>query len=490
MLGGYLAPRMELDATAERSTSAAPRRGVVGAWAALLVVAAVLRVAGGRNDLWLDEIWSILVARDVRSPLDVFTRLHHEINHYGNTLWIWLAGERGNWFGYRVPSLVAGIASVVLAGAIARRRGAPAVIATTAVTSLSYVLVLYSSEVRGYAALVFFSFLYLLLLDVYLRRGDARLGAALAACAILGLVSHLGFAAVLLAAIPAVACGFATRGVARRLALCFALPMLCLAALYWFDVRRIVEGGGGVATGSFIADYGTALAWMLGAPAHPAAQLTACVAAVVLLDAGLRRVARSDRAMALFFAGTIVVFPLALAVARGSPILYTRHFLVPIAFGTLLLGFEIAALWERGRGGRWLAGAALAAFALANAAHLRELVVFGRGENASALRHLVDRAPAGTPITVGADDDFRIVHVVNFLRAGVYGGDRIEFQPQARWQGAGPAWLIANRDSYEPPVPRAEQIQDAEGRRFDFVQAFPAAPLAGLHWFLYRNAAR
>jgi hypothetical protein len=31
---------------------------------------------------------------------------------------------------------------------------------------------------------------------------------------------------------------------------------------------------------------------------------------------------------------------------------------------------------------------------------------------------------------------------------------------------------------------------DAPGRRFDFVQAFPSAPLAGLHWFVYRNAAR
>lgn len=487
---------MEIEAPPDRSTSAAPaRRRVLLASVALLLIATALRVVGGWNDLWLDEIWSIGAARGVHSPLDVFTRVHHEVNHYGNTLWLWLAGERGNWLGYRAPSLVAGIASVALAGAIARRRGAAAVVATMAVTSLSYVLVLYSSEVRGYAALVFFSFLYLWLLDASLRRGDARVDAALAVCAVLGLISHLGFVAVLLAAIPALAFGLATRGlplvaVARRMALCFALPLLFLAALYWVDLRNIIEGGGGVATGSLIADFGTALAWMLGAPVHPAAQLVGCVLAVVLLDAGLRRAARDDRALAIFLAGAIVVFPLALAITRGSPILYTRHFLVPIAFGTLLLGFELGALWERGRGGRWLAAAALIVFAIANGAHLRELFVLGRGENAAVIRYLVDRSPAGETITVGADDDFRIQHVVEFHRAGVYGGERVEFQPHASWQGAGPAWLIANRDSYEPPLPRAEQIFDPEGRRFDFVQAFPAAPLAGLHWFVYRNANR
>jgi hypothetical protein len=454
----------------------------------------VLRVRGGWNDLWLDEIWSLEVAREVRTPLDVFTRVHHEINHYGTTLWLWAAGSRGNWFGYRVPSLVAGIAAVPLAGVIARRRGAAAVVFTTAVVAFSYLLILYSSEVRGYAGLVFFSFLAFVLLDEYLRRGEARIGLAFSLCALLGLVAHLAFVSVLLAAL--VACGYALaeggtplRAAAGRIALCFGLPIAVLAVFYRVDLREIVPGGGGTATGSLIADYGAALAWTLGAPMRPAAQLVACILAVGVLDAGIRRVARDDRAAALFFGGTIVVFPLLLAIVRESPVVYPRHFMVSIAFLSLLLGFALAALWDRGGRSRWAAAALLAAYAAANGAHVRALFADGRGENGAALRFVLDRSAPG-PVTIGADDDFRIQRVVAFYDALGDSDGRVVYQPRAAWQGAGPEWLIVNRDSYELPQPRGDEIHDEAGRRFDFVRAFPAAPLAGLHWFVYRNADR
>jgi hypothetical protein len=480
----------------ETAASAAPlatTRRVRLALAALVTVGAVLRVRGGWNDLWLDEIWSLEVARDVHAPLDVFTRLHHEINHYGTTLWLWAAGSRGNWFGYRVPSLVLGIATIPLAAAIARRRGPAAMVFTTAAVAFSYLLILYASEVRGYAGLVFFSFLAFLLLDAYLRRGDAWIGLAFALCALLGLVAHLAFASVLLAALVACGWALAVRATplpvaAGRLALCFGLPIAALAVLYRVDLREIVEGGGGTATGSLIADYGTALAWTLGAPMSPAAQLVGCVLAIGVLDAGLRRVARDDRVAAVFLGGAILVFPLLLAIARASPVVYPRHFLVSIAFLTLLVGVALAALWERGGAARWAAAALLAAYVAANGAHVRTLFANGRGENGAALRFVLDQSPAG-PVTIGADDDFRIERVVHFYDALGDAG-RIVYQPRGTWQGAGPAWLIVNRDSYERPNPRGDQIRDEAGRRFDFVRAFPAAPLAGLHWFVYRNADR
>lgn len=485
---------METLASATHQGSlASSRRGALLALGAILAAATVLRARGGWNDLWLDEIWSIEVAREVHAPLDVFTRLHHEINHYLNTLWLWTAGSHGNWLGYRVPSLVAGIGTVVLAGMIARRRGRAAVAFTMAVVSCSYVLVLYSSEVRGYAALVFFSFLSFLLLEAYLRRGDWRIGVAFSLAAILGLLSHLLFLSVLLSALLWCAFGRGTRdrsirSTAERVALCCGLPWLCLAALYWVDIREIVTGGGGVATGSLVADYGTALAWALGAPVTPAAQLLGCILAVVVLEAGIRLVAREDRGTALFFAGAIVVFPSLLAVARDSPLLYTRHFIVPIAFLSLLLGFELAALWERGHASKWAAAVLFLAYATANGTHLRELFAHGRGQNGDALRFVLERSEAER-VTIGADHDYRIRRVVEFY-AQEGGGARIEYQPRESWQGAGPEWLIVNRDSYELPLSRGDQIHDAVGRRFDFVRAFPSAPLAGLHWFVYRNEAR
>ena len=133
----------------------------------------------------------------------------------------------------------------------------------------------------------------------------------------------------------------------------------------------------------------------LGAPVWSAAQLVACVAAVLVLDLGIRLVRRSDPGEAIFYLCAIVVFPLLLAIVRGSPILYVRHFLLPIAFVLLLLGALLGALWRHGPRGRAAAAALLAAYGIANAAHLRALFVHGRGENAAALRFVLAESAPG-----------------------------------------------------------------------------------------------
>ena len=421
----------------------------------------------------------------------MFLRLHHEINHYLNTLWLWSAGSHGNWLGYRVPALLAGIATVAVAGAVPREGGATRLF-TMLVVAGSYVLVLYSSEIRGYAGLVLFAYLAFLLLRAYLQRGGARLGAAYACAACAGLLSHVLFASVLLAGVAWSAWEIVRRRAAPRTALalaaCHALPLAVLAALYAVDVR-FMEVGGGAASGSLVADYGTALAFSLGAPVSSAAQLVACVAAVLVIDLGIRLVRRSDPGEAIFYLGAIVVFPLLLVIVRGSPILYVRHFLLPIAFVLLLLGALLGALWRHGPRGRAAAAALLAAYGIANGAHLRALLAYGRGENAAALRFVLAESAPG-PVSIGADDDYRIQRVVAFHGAEVPGGERIRFETRAEWDAAGPAWLLVNREAQELPLPRGDEIRDANGRRFGYVRAFPAAPLAGLHWFVYRNLNR
>ena len=96
-----------------------PRR----AWLAplLLVAAAVIRIRAAHNDLWLDEIWSLLSVRKIASPLEVFTKIHLDNNHYLNSLWLYLFREHDNWPGFRIPSIVIGVGSVAMAGMIARR---------------------------------------------------------------------------------------------------------------------------------------------------------------------------------------------------------------------------------------------------------------------------------------------------------------------------------------------------------------------------------
>ena len=56
----------------------------------LLVLSAGLRLLAARGDLWLDELWSLSFARQMTSPLDVWTAIHHDNNHPLNTLYLFV----------------------------------------------------------------------------------------------------------------------------------------------------------------------------------------------------------------------------------------------------------------------------------------------------------------------------------------------------------------------------------------------------------------
>ena len=84
----------------------------------LLIVSAGLRLLAARGDLWLDELWSLSFARQMTSPLDVWTAIHHDNNHPLNTLYLFvvvhLAGAHASPMLFRLLSLVSGAAMLVV----------------------------------------------------------------------------------------------------------------------------------------------------------------------------------------------------------------------------------------------------------------------------------------------------------------------------------------------------------------------------------------
>jgi uncharacterized membrane protein len=474
------------------------KKGLIAA-ALLLAAAAALRIAGAFNDLWLDEIWSLDTARQVTSPLDVFTRLHHEINHYLNTLWMYWMGNRGNWPGYRIPSLVAGIGTVALAGLIGRRRSRTAAWLAMILTGFSYLLVLYASEARGYSTAVCFSFLAFYALEQCLDRAAARqpeawgwlgtfwVGAALA------LLSHLTTAAALAAAGAGAAWRLLLqRDGARvrpadlgRLALWFAPLAAFLALLYVVDIRRVVAGGG-TASPSLIHSYGTALAWAAGTPGADGMKFLCCTAAVTVLVAGLRLHWRERRDLAVFYASAILVFPVALVIIRGSDEVYTRHFVVALAFLLLLAADVLAALFARGGAARVWAIALLAAYLAANGAHTLTLLQRGRGHFRDAVR-LIAAQTKGPVATIAGDHDFRVLFMLQFFAQEAMAGKGVQYFPQNQWPAGGVEWIVRQKESFETPALEPE-IHGPGGTRYTLVKTFPSAPLSGLHWFIYHRA--
>src|SRR5689334_8427055 len=138
----------------------------------IIVIAAILRIAGIFDDFWLDEIWSYSVARHVHKLSDILLSpdIHIDNNHPLNTLFMWLMGDLRLWWIYRLPALAAGIGSVIVTAIIALRRGSVEALVAALLVGFSYPLIFYSSEARGYALVVFFALLGFDALERYLRR--------------------------------------------------------------------------------------------------------------------------------------------------------------------------------------------------------------------------------------------------------------------------------------------------------------------------------
>ena len=84
-----------------------------------ITLAVVLRFWASLDNFWLDEIWSWMMARQLKSPLEVVTRLHHDNNHHLNTLVLYAFGPNAPLYLYRLPAVLAGSGAVLLCGWVA-----------------------------------------------------------------------------------------------------------------------------------------------------------------------------------------------------------------------------------------------------------------------------------------------------------------------------------------------------------------------------------
>lgn len=457
----------------------------------ILFCAVIIRVLGAANDLTLDEIVSLNNVNSLSSPTQVFTKLHVDNNHYLNSLWLYAAGGRGNWPGYRILSVLAGIGTVAMAWLIGRRRGAATAWIAMFLTAFSYVLVLYSGQARGYSCQVFFSFLCWHLLEIYAEKRTLRVAALFWFGAVAGFLSHLGFVTFFAATIPWLAwrlfrLGLHPPRIAGAALLSHLPPSLFLGALYLVDVRQLTVLGGTPTT--LFNGYSTSLAWLLPPAAQGAWTLAMFLIVAAGLAAGCWVLWREKSDLPVFFVGVILVFPCLLVIFRGASLLYVRYFITGIAFALLLLSILLAALWTRGPRGRALCLALLLAYGTANGRCIWILLRENRGDYSEAVRVMMKQSTRPV-ITVSGDLDFRINTVLKFYCGQLLGDRQEHYYPWGNWIPGGTEWMIYQKESDEPPVPKRTTIADGQGNRYSLVKIIPAAPLAAQHWFLYHNKA-
>ena len=467
----------------------------IGGFLVILAVAAIIRTFAALNDLWLDEIWSLRVVGQISSPLDVFTKIHFDNNHYLNSLWLYLCGFRGNWPGYRIPSLLAGVGTVILAGLIGRRRNVSAAFFAMLLMAFSYVQILYSSEARGYSAAVFFSLFSYYLLENYLEKRRWHSAVLLSISSVLGFTSHLIFlnffcAALLWSGYRLVKSGIGVKRAFTAMLACYAAPTIFLAALYWIDIRHMVVGGG--TPTSLPGIYASSLAWTLGAPSGNSMPQLASFAAIVLFGAGIWILWRDKPDSAIPFVAVILVMPILLATIYNAEDVYVRYFIIGMAFLLILSSFVLAVLYRLGSLGKAISFLLLIVYFAANGWHTLSLFKDGRGKYTEAIRFLAENTKEST-VTIGGDHDFRIPLIIEFYASNAMGKKRAEYYKRESWPQSGPEWFVSHKESFEDPVPPASMgtgFTDFAGNQYELLKTFPTAPLSGFHWFVYHNRAK
>jgi hypothetical protein len=455
----------------------------------VFILALVIRMRAAMNDLWMDEIWSVELVGELHSALGVFTQTHHDNNHYLNSLFIYFLGQHGDWSGYRILSEAAGMGTIVLAWFIGLRRDRWTAFFSMFLVSFSYVAILYSSEARGYASLVFFCFLCFLILESFFEKPRWQMASWFSLSSVLGFTSHLTFLIFLAASliwfwVRLIRLKMSPARVVAWTAGFYAIPFIYLGMLYVVDIRYLQIGGGtpiGVLDG-----YGTTLGWVLGGPnASWVQRVTGAITAIGVL-AGLLILIKQRSDEWIFFAGVAVILPLSMPLFEHGTLHYVRYFIVAFGFMILLLGRVLGSLWQSRAVGKIICLLFLALFATLNAPNIERLFKYGRGQLSDAVRFMADNAK-DHPITFGGQQDFRTKFMLSFYWRALMGDTEADYYDHENWPAAGPEWVIFHNESFTEPVPPGKHFTDKFGNWYELVRTYPTAPLSGVHLFLYRK---
>lgn len=385
---------------------------------ASMLIALVLRTMAATNQLWFDELCSVDLASQMSGPIGVFTEFLYDNNHYLTTLWLYIVGPNEAGWLYRLPSVIAGTATIAAIywvlkpwGIVAQRIGA-------VLLACSYIHIHYSSEARGYAPLMLFFLLAFGCLDRFHRESQSRYAV------LFGVFTSLAFVSHLMAIEAYMACGIWSltfqlqqkvdqRTRFSRLALCHFLPVIVGALLYVVNVRYLHVGGGPRYNGFFVA----ASAWslLLGAARPGFVRIVCGAISIGLVAAAIwtcrsKQQSQSNQTHAWrFFVIFLGVIPAIRMLVPGS-LIFVRYFLLQVTFGVMLLAILAAFLIKyrpKLQGALWVL---LAVVLCAQIVSLERLLIHGRGDYESIAETIANESTA---------DHVRIASSNNVLDAPV-----------------------------------------------------------------------
>lgn len=378
---------------------------------AIALAGLLLRFAASHGGLWTDEAWSVIYAQQARDPLGVFLRINHDNNHHLVSLWLQAIGSHAPPWLARLPAVLAGTATIVVAAAIAGRVSRLAGTVAALLFAFSPIMVTYGSEARGYALMVLAALTMLLIVMRSLEHGPTKATPWwLGLLSLLGMLSHLTMAApVVLMSLWVYQDRRAFEGPTRGLRTSANLmgPALVIAAavpVFVFVAAAISPDG--MRVGGYVPfdwrDYGAALGelarWTLGTTELPGWIALLASAAIALVLA--LRPPQWLGSRARLFAILILGVPLGAAIVHLPNTGFARYFLCS-AIGLLLFVSEgIGRMFAKSIVARGAAAAVMGALLMSSLWQDMALVRIERGHPDQIVQLMQERSPAGARLSI------------------------------------------------------------------------------------------
>jgi len=460
---------------------------------AITLAGFILRVLAARGQLWLDEIWSLMLLEDLAAAHEIFWNISHLNNHLLNSLWLWITGPDAPSVWQRFASIALGTATIPVAAVFIRRHAGDAGgLACALIFAVGHIFVHYGSEARGYGGLALMIVLCADAADRLMAEPKRRAPVVgFAIFAALGCLFHY----TMLLAIGVCGAGAALLLAANKE--CWRENMLALlrlgvaaivallpAVICFFAAARVKPFLTGERTPFSYADLAEGLAGMarstLGLPAALPDPLMLFLAA--LLAAGALALCPGRlRAPTLV---ALALLPL-LEIWFALPNLHYARFHLPAAcFLALAAGAGIGLLWTRGGWRRGLALSLGAAGLLGHGALVGELLAYGRGDAAGAVAKMTQAGPALYDGDFPLETSWVVAHHLArsptkdlaLAPRGAACDTPADWFIATNWRGSRPA--LRDRETFGPAAcPGA----------FARVAHYPSARLSGLDWTLYRR---
>ncbi len=478
----------------------------------IVALSAAVRLPALFSDFWLDEAWSLSATQKLASAAEVFTKFNSDNNHHLNSLFLYALGDQRYWELYRIPSLLSGVAIVLLAWWIARPEGFLEAVLASTLTGSSYLLIHYSSEARGYSLVVMFAFAGFYSLRRFADQPAWPWAVAFWGCTALGTLSHVEYLYFFFAALIWFPLQQSRRradamSVVGPLLRAFCVPGAFLLFFYLAVARRILVAGSLYYNRTLDVLVETLSMAGGGPPGGPAALAVSLIVLLAFLAAILWQ-RRRDPPLCDFYL-IVIVYPTVLLTAHRVGMLEPRYFLVSVAFGLLAVSGLLADLVRRGPSAKVAVAVALALFAAGNALHTKELIQYGRGGYKSALRYMENHTsgsvigvasnhyfpdrhyeshPSG-PVIIAAEDHYFPIHLLlTYYEKFLQPGKALTYYSASEYPSDGSQWFLLDSFDRSDPVPL--EFVDPRGNTYRLERKYPHSVLSGATWHLYQRLRR